>query len=75
MISYELTDVDVARKQKDITLGATSAYPPGIYPAKLLRFLINTDDWKCIIHTCKEKADSQEESCLTERWNLEFRNI
>jgi hypothetical protein len=29
--------------------------------------------WKCIIHTCETKTSSDEDSCLTERWELEYK--
>ena len=75
MIDYVPSVEDIEHEKKNWSLGITSAFKPGYYPAKLLGFFIEDNIWMCLIHTCETKSDSDEDSCLTERWKLEYMKV
>jgi hypothetical protein len=72
MIKYDLSDDDRRREEYNCHNNITSAYPVGHYPAKLLGFFHFNNEIHCIIHCCQSKKTSREDSCLTERWYLEY---
>jgi hypothetical protein len=72
MIDYFPSAEDNEREKKNKSLGIRSAFRPGYYPAKLLGFFLENDSWMCLVHTCETKLDSEEDSCLTECWSLEY---
>jgi hypothetical protein len=49
-----------------------TAYPVVYFPAKCLAFFKIQDKIHCLIHFCDSKKNSDEDSCLTECWNLEY---
>jgi hypothetical protein len=75
MIKYEPSDADKERAITDKDKNIVSAYPPGYYPAKLLGFFKLQDNLHCIIHCTETKTNSDNDSCLTERWNLEYKTL
>jgi hypothetical protein len=75
MIKYAPSDADKVRANTDRNKNIFSAYPPGYYPAKLLGFFQLHDNLHCIIHCTETKWNSDNDSCLTERWNLEYENL
>jgi hypothetical protein len=74
MIRYEPSEIDIERQAVNREQNIESAYPPGYYPAKLLGFFKYMDNLHCIIHCTETKYNSDNDSCLTERWNLEYSN-
>jgi hypothetical protein len=72
MIKYAPSDADRVRAKTDKYKKIFSAYPPGYYPAKLLGFFKINENLHCIIHCTDTKLNSNKDSCLTERWNLEY---
>ena len=72
MIKYDLSNDDILRKEKNRKEGITPAYPCGHYPAKVLGFFMLEGLLQCLIHSCESKTSSKEDSCLTERWYLEY---
>jgi hypothetical protein len=74
MVEYVPSEVDAIRQANNEEEGIISAYPPGYYPAKLLGFYQNENDTRvwAIIHTCESKVSCTDDSCLTEKWALEY---
>jgi hypothetical protein len=72
VVRYEPSDVDIEREERNVDQNIESAYPPGYYPAKLLGFFKLNNYLHCIIHCTDTKINSDNDSCLTERWNLEY---
>jgi hypothetical protein len=75
MIKYAPSDADRVRANTDRDKNIFSAYPPGYYPAKLLGFFQLQGNLHCIIHCTATKLDSDNDSCLTERWKLEYETL
>jgi hypothetical protein len=78
MVEYAPSSADVARDKENKANNITAAYPPGYYPAKLLAFYREKGPHpkiKALIHTCGTKLSSSEDSCLTERWQLEYKTF
>jgi hypothetical protein len=75
VIKYEPSDADKERAKTDTDKNIFSAYPPGYYPAKLLGFFKLHDHLHCIIHCTETKTNSDNDSCLTERWTLEYESL
>jgi hypothetical protein len=73
MIQYEVVDQDRLREQYDKTNDVTPAYPYGMFPSKLLSFFRADDKMLCAIHSTSYKTSSKDDSVLTERWNLEYK--
>jgi hypothetical protein len=72
MVRYEPSDEDIERAERNRDQNIESAYPPGFYPAKLLCFFKINNYLHCVIHCTETKINSDNDSCLTERWNLEY---
>ena len=70
-----MSSIDYKRKQFNVTHNIQTAYPEGYYPTKILCFFKNDNEIKCIIHCCDYKNNSIDDSCLTEKWNLEYKKI
>ncbi len=75
MVKYDLSSIDHKRKQSIVTNNIHTAYPEGYYPAKILCFFKNDNAIKCVIHCCNYKYNFIDDSCLTEKWNLEYKKI
>ena len=75
MVKYDMSSIDYKRKQFNVKHNIQTAYPEGYYPAKILCFFKNDNEIKCIIHCCDYKNNSIDDSCLTEKWNLEYKKI
>jgi hypothetical protein len=73
VVSHAITKTDSAKQRSDELHQIIPAYPPGYYPAKVLGFYQDDrGEWRAIIHSCKKRKDSSEDSCLTERWYLSY---
>jgi hypothetical protein len=74
MVEYVPSVVDNRRERTNKSEDIISAFPPGYYPAKLLGFFWNQTPKKvmAIIHTCDSKISCKDDSCLTEKWKLEY---
>jgi hypothetical protein len=75
VVEFEPSNIDTNRFKRDKEMNALPAYPPGCYPAKILAIFYLDTIAHCLIHTCESKIDSNEDSCLTERWYLEYTKI
>jgi hypothetical protein len=72
MVRYEPSHEDLERAERNLEHQIESAYPPGYYPAKLLGYFMLNENLHCVIHCTETKISSVNDSCLTERWNLEY---
>jgi hypothetical protein len=64
---------DTRKEHSDRVAGILTAYPPSHYPAKIFGFFKNrNNEWMSIVQSCIAKENSIEDSCLTERWHLEY---
>ena len=75
IVEFEPSVIDTNRFKRDKEMNALPAYPPGCYPAKILAVFYLDTIPHCLIHTCESKIDSKEDSCLTERWYLEYTKV
>jgi hypothetical protein len=66
---------DTRKERSDRVAGILTAYPPSHYPAKIFGFFKNRkNEWMSIVQSCITKENSNEDSCITERWYLEYEN-
>ena len=72
MVRFDLTEDDDIRREENMRLGITTAYPVGHYPAKILGFFMYEGKIHCLIHCCEYKKTSIKDSCLTECWDMEY---
>jgi len=72
MVDYVPSPDDIQRNKQNEELGIISAFVAGYYPAKILAFFDDNDKKMCLIHTCETKQSSDDDSCLTERWVMEY---
>jgi hypothetical protein len=72
MVKYALSNEDNARIKENRSNNISTAYPVGHYPSKILAFFEVFNKFHCLIHCCNTKQNSNEDSCLTECWYLEY---
>jgi hypothetical protein len=72
IIKFEASAVDRERDLENHRLEISPLYPPGHYPVKLIGFFFLDDQLQCLFHCTETKVHSYEDSCLTERWKLEY---
>ena len=72
IVRYELSEADHDRNKYNNLHGIEPAYPAGYYPAKILAFIQLENTIKLVIHCTATKMDSEFDSCLTERFYLEY---
>jgi len=63
---------DLIQNQENISNNVHSAAAVGLYPSKLLGFFNFQGTIHSLVHSCELKSTSEEDSCLTERWYLEY---
>jgi hypothetical protein len=73
MVKYALSNEDNTRIIDNKNNNVLTAYPVGHYPAKILAFFEILGILNCLIHCCATKINSDEDSCLTECWYLEYK--
>jgi hypothetical protein len=71
-VKFALSDADKLRGRTNAANSIISSYPVGCYPAKLLAIYRLNNAVHCLIHCTSTKLSSEEDSCLTERWYLEY---
>jgi hypothetical protein len=71
-VRFEPSEEDVKRCKEDDENGVYTAFPHGYYPVKLLCYFKIEDVLHFLCHSTETKISSSEDSCLTERWNLEY---
>jgi hypothetical protein len=71
-VQFVPSDVDKQRNISDRRDLVLPAYPVGIYPCKMLAFFYIGNVLWFLSHPTMEKISSDEDSCLTERWNLQY---
>jgi hypothetical protein len=67
------SETDRLRHADNLVNGITEAYPAGYYPAKTLAFFFIGTALYFVGHCTRTKLSCNDDSCLTERWNLEYR--
>jgi hypothetical protein len=72
MIRFVQSDTDRDRHRDNLQRGVIASHPPGFYPSKLLAFYKINTDIHCLFQCTESKISSEDDSCLTERWNLEY---
>jgi hypothetical protein len=75
MIRFQPSDTDRQRDRDNRRRGTIAAYPMSFYPAKLLGFFSLNGEIHCLFQTTITKESSENDSCLTERWNLEYHEV
>jgi hypothetical protein len=73
IIKFVASDDDKERERHNRIHNICPLFPPGHYPVKLLGFFFINGNLQCVFHCTETKHDSLEDSCLTERWNLEYK--
>ena len=71
-VRFELTDEERIQQKYNKKHNITPAYPPGYYPSKLLTFFKVDNELKVLIHCTETKKHTRNDSCLTERYHLEY---
>ena len=72
VIRFEASDDDRCLVEYNKNNNTVAAYPAGYYPAKLLGFIKTNNSIKVLIHSTETKTNSIHDSCLTERFYLEY---
>jgi hypothetical protein len=72
-VRFTASPEDLRRQAEDRREGIYTAYPPGHYPSKIFCFFYINNQLHFVCQTTSTKLSSTEDSCLTERWNLQYR--
>ena len=72
MVRFELSEEEKKQFKYNKKHNIHSAYPPGYYPSKILAFIRINNTIKVVIHCTDSKKNTQFDSCLTERYYLEY---
>ena len=72
VIQFEASDEDRCLVEYNKNNNTVAAYPAGFYQTKLLGFIKSYNSIIVLIHSTETKNNSINDSCLTERFYLEY---